>query len=335
MKLLIRSTTGLSLVGLLFLYSSCQKKAYQYNEGFIFGTIYHIQYQNTNDIQQQIDSVLKVVDYSLSTYKPESVLSKINTNESQATDAHFRTVFNKGQEVSAATNGAFDMTVSSLVNAWGFGFKTMDFPDSTTIDSLMQYVGYKKIKLENNLIIKANPNVNIDASAIAKGYGVDAVADYLEAVGIKNYLIEIGGEIRLKGKNNKNMAWSVGIDKPIDDLYNQTDELQEIIVPLNGGVATSGNYRRFYIKDGKKYAHTIDPFTGYPVAHNILSATVCADDCMTADAYATAMMVMSLKESQDFLNKHPELSVYLIYAKDSTSNEVWMNDRFKKIIVQD
>lgn len=316
----------------ILLFSSCQKKTFFYNEGEIFGTFYHIQYQSTEDLGNSIFDVLNSVNQSLSTYDQESVLSKVNQNREVELDQHFLTVFRRGQEVSEQTNGDFDMTVTSLVNVWGFGFRSLAFPDSSTIDSLMQFVGYQNISLANGKIVKSNPNYMLDASAIAKGYGVDVVANFLEENGVNNYLVEIGGEIRLKGHNSKHEKWTVGIDNPKDEAYNTTNEIQEIISLDHGAIATSGNYRQYYYKDGQKFSHTINPKTGYPVSHGILSATVYAKDCMSADAYATSFMVMGVEKTQAFLKGHPELSAYLIYAKDSTSNEVWMSKDFEPLI---
>jgi len=326
----------IQIVALLFI--SCNRnpsqETYVYNEGEIFGTFYHIQYQFNKDIQTEIDQALKEVDWSLSTYKPASILSQINQNKTVELDSNFITVFMRGQEISKETNGAFDMTVASLVNTWGFGFKTLAFPDSSTIDSLMQFVGYRNIKLENNTIVKNNPNITIDASAIAKGYGVDVVANLLESKHISNYLIEIGGEIRLKGENPKHKKWTIGIDKPKDDIYNEDSEIQEIIALNHGAIATSGDYRQFYYKNGQKYSHTINPHTGYPVSHNILSTTVYSQDCASADAYATSFMVLELEETKDFSKKHPELGIYVIYAEDSLTNKIWVNNKFQSLILE-
>ena len=328
----------LLLAASLLLLSCSDKKtnkdSYQYNEGEIFGTYYHIQYKFDKSIQEEIQSELTNVDLSLSTYKTESVLSKVNNNRDVKLDQHFINVFKKAEEISKQTNGAFDMSVANLVNVWGFGFKKMDFPDSTTVDSLLQFVNYTNIKLINDKIVKSNSNYMIDASAIAKGYGVDVVADLLESKNIYDYLIEIGGEIRLKGHSSKEKKWTVGIDKPKGGIYNTDSEVQEIIALDKGAIATSGDYRQFYYKNGRKYSHTINPKTGYPVSHNVLSATVYTADCASADAYATALMVMEIDSTKNFALKHPNIGIYLIYAVDSTQNKVWMNDKFKDIIIE-
>ena len=327
----------LSMVSFFLLSCSNLKEdnnEYQYNEGEIFGTYYHIQYKFNKNIKEEIDLSLKEVDLSLSTYKLESVISRINNNQNVKLDQHFINVFKKGQKVSEQTNGAFDMTVANLVNVWGFGFKKMEFPDSSIVDSLLQYVDYTKIKLTDNIIIKSKPNYMIDASAIAKGYGVDVVADLLESYNINDYLIEIGGEIRLKGNSSKEKKWTIGIDKPKDAFYSTDNEVQEIIALDNGAIATSGDYRQFYYKNGRKYSHTINPKTGYPVSHNVLSATVYTKECALSDAYATALMVMELDSTKNFALKHPELGIYLIYAIDSTNNKVWMNNKFQELVLK-
>lgn len=320
-------------LALIFSLVACQNKpSYIYNEGIIFGTFYHIKYDYKEDLKDEIQEKLNEVNKSLSTFDSLSVLSKINRNIPVRLDSHFVIVFNKAQEISAQTDGAFDMTVSELVNAWGFGFKSEKFPTQTVIDSLMQYVGYRKIKINNDTVYKENPKVTIDASAIAKGYGVDVVANYLESKGIKNYLVEIGGEIRLKGINPKNQKWSLAIDKPIDDSLGILEEYQEILYLDSGAVATSGNYRKFYYKNGQKYSHTINPKTGYPVNHQLLSVTVYTKDCMSADAYATSFMVMGKDRAISFLSKHKDLQVYLIYAVDSNKTEIWKTKDFFKIL---
>jgi thiamine biosynthesis lipoprotein len=226
----------------------------------------------------------------------------------------------------------FDISVGPLVNAWGFGFKGKQFPDSVQILNLLPRIGYQKIKIVDGKIIKDRPDIEIDPSSAAEGYGVDVVANLLEKKGIENYLVEIGGEIRSKGINSKGKKWTVGIDKPIEGEYNATGEIQEIVSIDSGAISTSGNYRKFYYRDGKKYAHVINPHTGYPSEHQILSVTVYADDCMSADAYSTVFMVMGLESTQMFLKSHPELSAYIISSKDTNSYSIWMSDSFKELV---
>lgn len=298
-------------------------------EGTVFGTFYHINYRHADNLQEGIDSVLGEVDRSLSPFNQESVISAINRNTSAATNPMFREVFTLAMQVSEETDGAFDITVAPLVNAWGFGFEDQSEVSQTAIDSLLQFVGYQKVTLQDDTISKSDPRLMLDCSAIAKGYGVDAVANYLKQCGVSDYMVEIGGEVVVRGHNPQGDDWHVGVNKPTDDSLSVSSELQDILVISDKAMATSGNYRNFYIKGGKKYAHTIDPRTGYPVQHNILSATVVAPDCATADAYATSFMVMGMEGARNVLNHHPELQAYLIYTDTDGNSQVWHSDNLK------
>lgn len=326
------------ILALLFL--SCQQTSHEYVkiEGQIFGTYYHVIYQpiqQTDTLDKGVLQVLKKVDWSLSTYKDTSTISRFNfsTNGSRA-DAMLEKVFLKGQEIYRNSDGAFDMTVAPLVNAWGFGFKKKDSITSELIDSLLLFVGMNRVRLENGYLEKDNPNTMLDASAIAKGFGVDEAADYLASQGIKNYMVEIGGEIRAAGINNKQIPWRVGIDKPIDDEAALNRDLQAILSLSSVALATSGNYRNFYTLNGKKYAHTIDPKTGYPVQHSLLSATIIAPDCMTADAYATACMVMGVEKSYKLIESLPNIEGYFIYVDEHGENQVKHTTGFENLIVE-
>lgn len=306
---------------------------FQHNKGFIFGTIYNITYQSDNDLQTEIEGELKKVDESLSTFNKTSTISKINQGKDVKVDDMFAEVFTLGENIAKETDGAFDMTVAPMVNTWGFGFKTGKEPSKAVVDSLRNIVGYQKIKMEKKHIIKQNPNTMLDCSAIAKGFGSDVVAKFLRQKGIKNFMIEIGGEIVTYGLNEKRVPWKIGVTKPVDDSLNNQQEIQTILNVTNKAMATSGNYRKYYYKNGKKYAHTIDPKTGYPVQHNILSSTVFADNCATADAYATAFMVTGLDGAKKILAKHPELMAYFIYADQNGKNAVWYSPKLRKKIV--
>ncbi|MBO5864448.1 MAG: FAD:protein FMN transferase [Bacteroidaceae bacterium] len=286
---------------------------YHTDRGFIFGTYYNICYKSKENLQHKIDSTLKSVDNSLSPFNKRSVITAINENRDTIVDAQFSEVFALAQEISNTTDGAFDITVAPLVNAWGFGFKQGITVDSITVDSLLQYVGYKSVELTDNKVIKQHPQTMLDCSAIAKGYGCDRVARMLESYGVKDYMVEIGGEVVSKGKNNKSKQWSIGISKPTDDKSGTINELQEILHISGKSVATSGNYRNYRYEDGRKLSHTIDPRTGYPVAHTLLSATVIANDCATADAYATAFMVIGIEKAIEIC-KQKEIDAYFIYS---------------------
>lgn len=306
---------------------------FQHNTGFIFGTIYNITYQSDDDLQTEIEGELKKVDESLSTFNKTSTISKINQGKDVKVDDMFAEVFTLGENIAKETDGAFDMTVAPMVNTWGFGFKTGKEPSKAVVDSLRNIVGYQKIKMEKKHIIKQNPNTMLDCSAIAKGFGSDVVAKFLRQKGIKNFMIEIGGEIVTYGLNEKRVPWKIGVTKPVDDSLNNQQEIQTILNVTNKAMATSGNYRKYYYKNGKKYAHTIDPKTGYPVQHNILSSTVFADNCATADAYATAFMVTGLDGAKKILAKHPELMAYFIYVDQNGKNAVWYSPKLRKKIV--
>lgn len=297
--------------------------SWQLDEGLIFGTSYHIKYNNVNDLSSGIHQTLADVDQSLSTFNDSSVISAINSNRSDEMDSRLKEIVSVSQSISARTDGAFDITVAPLVNAWGFGFKNAENLDSSQIDSILSFVGMDKIHVEGNRLKKADPRTMLDCNAIAKGYGVDAVGRYLESEGVENYMVEIGGEVRVRGKNDKQSLWRIGINEPVDDSLSVSKELENIIEVENISMATSGNYRNFYIKDNKKYAHTINPKTGYPIQHNILSSTVLATDCMTADAYATAFMVCGLDSARSILSRTPSLKGYFIYSKSDGSHGVW------------
>ena len=277
------------------------------NEGLVFGTIYKITYQHQEDLHNDIKAALMEVDNALSPYNKNSIISRINHNQDTLLNEHFTHVFELAQKISTETEGAFDITVAPLVNAWGFGFKHSIDIAPNVIDSIGQFVGYQKIRLSDGKITKDDPRTMLDCSAIAKGYGVDVVARTLDKKGVQHYMVDIGGEVVVKGKNSRMKTWRIGINKPVEDSLSINQELQTILEVSGVGMATSGNYRKFYYKDGKRYAHTIDPRIGHPVQHSILSATVIAKDCTTADAYATAFMVMGLEKSMEFCKAHPEL----------------------------
>lgn len=305
---------------------------FQTDQGLVFGTMYKITYQSDENLKNEIEAELEKVNQSLSPFSKESVITHINQNTNLTADSLFTYVFQLAKQISEETHGAFDITVAPLVNAWGFGFKNATQIDSLTIDSIRQFVGIDKVRMENGKVIKDDPRLMLDCSAIAKGFGVDCVARLFDRKGIKNYMIDIGGELVMKGENAQMNTWRIGINKPIDDSLAVNQELQTILEISNAGMATSGNYRNFYYKDGKKYAHTIDPRTGYPVQHNILSSTVVAKDCATADAYATSFMVLGLDSAKAVCNAHPELDAYFIYSKDNGETGVYFTEGMKKYL---
>ena len=311
-----------------------KQPTFRTNEGLVFGTVYKITYQHNDDLHKEIKEVLMDVDNALSPYNPNSIISKINHNRDTTLNEHFTHVFNLAQKISAETDGAFDISVAPLVNAWGFGFKHSIEIKPETIDSIRQFVGYQKIKIDNDKIVKEDERLMLDCSSIAKGYGVDRVANFLKSKGVKHYMVDIGGEVALKGKSARMKTWRIGINKPVEDSLSINQELQTILEISDIGMATSGNYRKFYYKDGKKYAHTIDPRLGCPIQHNILSATVIASDCTTADAYATAFMVMGLEKSKAFCEEHPELNAYFICSGEGDSHFIYYTPGMERYIVK-
>lgn len=290
----------------LLLLVSCAQKEYRQNTNFVFGTIYNITYQSDRDLQQEIETELMKVDGEFSMFNPQSTVARINSGDSTVErSVMFNEIYQLAQTVSKETNGAFDITVAPLVNAWGFGFKHEQLPTPEQVDSLL--------KLRNQM----------DFSAIAKGYGCDVVARLLESHGIHNYMVEIGGEVVVSGKNAKGDDWHIGITKPTDDSLSVEGEMQTVLSITDKAMATSGNYRNFYYQGGRKYAHTIDPRTGYPVQHSLLSATVLAENCATADAYATSFMVLGVDDAKAVLQRHPELMAYLIYTDEKGQLTTW------------
>jgi len=300
--------------------------------GVTMGTIYNVKYLDLQrrNLQPQIDSLLALFNQSLSTYIPDSEISAFNKTDTLVFQTpFFLPVLKKSEEVYRKTNGAFDPTVMPLVNAWGFGPEDKRLPDSSLVDSLLQFVGFDKVGFDNEKAYKRKPGVQLDFSAIAKGYGVDAVADYLISQGVSNLMVDIGGEVKCKGKNERNQPWKIGINSPLPDSGRW---LYAVLSLEDRAVATSGNYRNYY-KDGEKViSHTISPFTGYPARDRLLSATVVANDCMTADAYATGFMAMGLDASKKLLLENPELEGYLIYKNDGGSLESFFTPGIEKMI---
>lgn len=308
---------------------------FQQNEGVIFGTTFHAKYQSKQDLLPEIMQVLRSVDSSLSMFNPQSTISKINRGESSTADSMLIHIFMQAQAISQATDGAFDVTVAPLVNAWGFGFKNDILPDSITIDSIRQFVGWQKISITpDGTLQKQDPRIVIDFSAIAKGYATDRVAGILRENGVSNFMIEIGGEIVCKGMNPHGKPWSIGINKPVDDSTSTNKELEEILQFTDCAMATSGNYRNFYMQGEKKIAHTIHPQTGYPVQSNIVSSTVLAPTCAMADGFATSFMVLGLDRARQILNGHPELDAYFIYVDQDGQTRNWCTQKIKESLAQ-
>lgn len=306
---------------------------YRNEKGLIFGTMFSITYEHDKSLRTEIDKELERFDASLSMFNDSSIISRINRNEDITADSLFTKVFRQAMRISEATNGSLDITVAPLVNAWGFGFTENISPTSDKIDSLLQIVGWQKVQLTNEgKVIKEDPRIMLDCSAIAKGYAVDVIAALLKSKGVQNYMVDIGGEVNVAGVNPSGGMWRIGINKPEDDPLSRNQSLQSILEVSGVGIATSGNYRNFYYKEGMKYAHTIDPKTGYPVQHSILSSTVIAKDCMTADAYSTAFMVMGLEKAKALVESHPEIEAYFIFSDEKGEFQTYMTDGMKKYV---
>lgn len=327
------------IIVLIFVSSCSQDFVESNNSGLALGTSYSILYYDAEprDFQREIDSVFQVVNTSMSTYIPDSDISKINAGDSTiVVDEMFAEVFNLSKDINSITKGYFDPTVGILVNSWGFGPGNKIEMDSITVDSLLNYVGFEKVLLmPNRTIRKANPNILFDFNAIAKGYAVDRLGAMLEAKGINNYLVEVGGELISKGENKLKMKkFVVGIDDP---LANDRDYPAALIYLHNKGLASSGNYRHFREdeKTGKRYVHTVDPITGYTKDSNILGVTILANNCAEADAYATAFMAMDLEESKALLAKKLDIEGYIIFIDDSGAIKEYITDGFQEIIIKD
>ena len=304
------------VVGAILIIRQQQTMPYQHDKGLVFGTVYSVTYQCEENLKQEIENELRKVDGEFSMFNDTSTVARMNRGEKVAESAMFREVYELAQMVSRETDGAFDITVAPLVNAWGFGFKNEHMPTRHQVDSLL--------KIRNQY----------DFSAIAKGYGSEVVARLLRSHDVKNFMVEIGGEVVTQGISEKRLPWKIGVTKPTDDSLSVSSELQTVLNVTDISMATSGNYRNFYYKDGKKYAHTIDPKTGYPVQHSLLSATVLAKNCAVADAYATSFMVMGMERAKTVLERHPELMVYFIYANPDGTNGVWFSPSLQDKIVE-
>lgn len=315
----MRNLLAISIICVLF---SCKEEHKNTKlTGTVFGTSYSIIYDSDVNYKTQFDSLFYVINKSMSTYQANSDISKLNRNESIEIDEHFIKVYDASKEIYGLTEGAFDPSIGNVVNAWKFGAEhTIEVIDSLKIDSLMQYVGYDKTYRHNNTIRKSNPNVYIEFNAIAKGYGVDVIGEFLEGQNANNYLIEIGGEIRVKGVNSEKQSnWKVGLEEP---NFEGKQSILKAIALQDEAMATSGTYRKFKVdENGNRYAHIIDTETGYPSKTNLLSISVIAKDCMVADAYATAFKAMGIEKVKTFLKLRPELKVFLIFENDNKELE--------------
>jgi thiamine biosynthesis lipoprotein len=327
------------LLSLSTLAACSRQPEYAEINGLTQGTTYHIVVEKKAGLdlmalRQEVEKLLKEVDSSLSIYNDSSVISAINFNRSELTDSLFREVFRLSAEVSAQSEGFFDITIGPLVKAWGFGPDAMKRFDESMLDSLLALVGMNKVRMEGERIIKADPDMFIDVNAIAQGYTVDLVADLLLQSGIAQCLVEVGGEVRSVGDKN-GVGWMVGIDTPADGNYTPGADIKARIRLDDRALATSGNYRKFFMENGIKYSHTIDPRTGYPVRHTLLSATIIAPTCAVADAWATACMVGGKDNAVAFIDKYDFLEGYLIYSDESGMMKSWTSEGIRKMIISE
>lgn len=300
------------------------------------GTSFNIIYRDDEgrDFQSIIEQLLADFEKSLSVYDRDSIISRVNRGEKVEVDDSFATVFNRAKEISFLTQGAFDISAGPLFSAWGFSVEQRQVPDDAKIEILQKSIGMDKVRIENGYVHKDVPHLTLNANAIAKGYSADIVANFLSHQGCCDYLVEIGGEIRVSGQNTNSEAWRVGIDRPSESNLIPGQDLQVILQITDKGIATSGNYRQFYIENGRKISHTIDPVSGYPVKHNLLSVTVIADDAISADAFATAFMVAGVDRSLEWMNEElfPDIDALFI-CDENGEYKVYYTDGMESYIL--
>ena len=340
MKRLLLLTSAIAAL----VFASCQQAEYKRNVGYVFGTSYNIIYKSNVDYEDSILAQLTLFGESLSTYNPLSTISKINDGTSTETDEYFRIVFNKAAEINKLSDGAFDITVSPLSSLWHFESTTPDTISKeeynnilSKVDSVLQFVGMDKVYInENNQLIRSDNRIRLDACALAEGFGIDLAAQKLEDLGVTDYLVEIGGEIHIKGVNRDGEKWRVGIDKPIENktLRQANRPLQYKLALTDCAVSTSGSYRQFYYTaDGKRIAHTIDPRTGHPIEHGMLSATVIGPNTITTDALSTSFMVLGAEKAMALANSIDGIEAYIIYQLPDGSMHEDMTEGFQKLII--
>ena len=315
---MISALLGVGLAALLIWGIDDKPKAkYFHNEGKVFGTYYNVRYEATENLESALKSAFQDFDNSLSMFNPHSILSAINANRDTMTNEAFETMWAEAERVYALSGGAFDITVAPLVKAFGFGNKSDQYAaiSQQTIDSIRQFVGFEKVRLENHHVVKADPRVQLDGGAVAKGQACDMIAAVLREKGCENYLVDIGGEVVAHGVNDKGQPWHIGITKPNLNNEGAQSELQDILAVTDVCMATSGNYRNYYYDGDERRSHTIDPRTGWPVQHSVLSATVVSSTCMRADALATACMVLGADDALDMIARAGNAACYLLVAQ--------------------
>ncbi len=326
----------LPLIIIALLFSACSPRPTNHKIGFsgmAQGTYYAVTYFDTlnRNFQPEIDSLLDAFDMSVSMWVEGSVISRINRGEEVACDSIFINTYLLARSVAEESMGEFDYTVGPLVNVWGFGFEDRRKVDQAMVDSLLPLIDYRYVNLDGDRIIKEKEGIKFDFNAVAQGYSVDLVGEFLSTKGIKNYLVDIGGEVLAKGEKPGVGPWLVGIEKPSENEY--SDRTLEATIELRDrAMATSGNYRKFYEEDGVRYSHTIDPETGFPVKHSLLSVSVIADDCGSADAWATAFLVMGLEKGKKFLEERDDLEAFFIYSGEEGFLMTWATEGMKELL---
>ncbi|MDR0544001.1 MAG: FAD:protein FMN transferase [Odoribacteraceae bacterium] len=323
------------LIPLLILLAGCNEPPYRFHGGAVFGTSYRVKYASPVDLRDSIVAALARVDSSLSLFNERSLLARFNRGEEIPPDSLLSRVIRAALLAHDRTGGAFDVTVAPLVNAWGFGPEAPRVPSPRQVDSLLQFVGSKRIALRDGRLVREREEVRVDAGAIAKGLGVDEVASALERQGVEHYLVEVGGEVRVRGHSDARDCWWIGVLDPLETERDGRQVTRLIIAANRGSLATSGNYRNFRERDGQRYGHTIDPRTGYPVQRDLLSASVFAGTCMEADAYATAFMVMGFEESRRLVEESPRLEACLLYLDSEGALQTWLSKGFQEMIARE
>ncbi len=337
MKQLKKLSALTLLIALLFSSCSPDEGIYWKVQGFTQGTTYMITYKTSDstNINPVIDSLLHDFDLSLSTYIPNSIITRINDNDSTAhVDDKIKAVWDEAFRIWEISDGDFDITVGPLINAWGFGPGMKLKMDSARIDSLMQYVGMEKLSMNDRQIIKESPGIRMDVNAIAQGYVVDVLTEYLVEEGYKDFLINVGGEIRCKGVNPAGKEWRIGVDKPVFGNAIPGQELQAVLKLKDISLASSGNYRKFYEVDGKKIVHTLDPKTGYTRMSQLLGATILCENCMTADALATACMVMGPEKAKAFISGQEGVEAYFIITDEDGLYMEWYTPGIEELLAK-
>lgn len=301
-------------------------------QGLAQGSYYAITYfdDKGRNFQREVDSIFHAIDVSVNLWVDSSIICKVNRNEDVTLDQIFIDNFNIAQQASRLSDGYFDPTISPIVAAWGFSSKTGDSITPQLIDSLKQVVDFRKIRIENGKVVKGNPAMQLDFNAIAQGYTSDLIAKFLESKGIKNYLVDTGGEIMARGEKPNGQPWIVGIEKPADN-WDSEQVVQTRIALRDKGLVTSGSTRKYVERNGKRYSHCIDPKTGYPVEHNILSATVLAENSVWADALASICMVMGMEQSLPIIENIDGVEAYYIFVNEQNELETFATAGFKAL----